>query len=60
MDWVEDDFKIWLPKSQCELDEYKYLIHIPRWLLRKKAEELELQDFRDLVTETQGPWADYS
>lgn len=49
MSWIDDDFKIWLPKSKCDVYQNGRVINVPRWLLIAKAEELDLQDFYELA-----------
>lgn len=32
-----DDKTVWLPKSQCDLDEYDNRATMPEWLARKEG-----------------------
>lgn len=36
-----DKDELWLPKSQCELDEDEKCVLVPKWLVEKKGLELE-------------------
>ena len=39
--FIFEDKKVWLPKSQCELDELNKIINVPVWLV----EEKEIEDY---------------
>lgn len=47
MDWIDDNFKMWLPKAHCDVSDDT--IYVARWLVKAKADELDLQDFYDLL-----------
>lgn len=31
------DKEVWLPKSQCDLDEYNDVVTMPEWLAKKEG-----------------------
>ena len=49
MPQIDDNFTVWFPKSQCSLGLYNESIFVPRWLLLKKADEFQLEDFYELA-----------
>ena len=34
---ISDDFEVWLPKSECKLDNENNIIYIPFWLVSEKG-----------------------
>jgi len=34
-----DDVMVWLPKSQCEIDEFEMVVEVPEWLAIEKGIE---------------------
>lgn len=47
MEWVDDSFKIWFPKSECSIEDE--IITVPAWLLERKSKEHEVQEFEDIL-----------
>ncbi len=47
--WIDDNFKIWMPKSYCSVDCDESELYAPRWLIKSKAEEFESWDLHELA-----------
>ena len=49
LEWIDDNFTMWIPKSFGEIDMADKTMVVPWWLMRKKAEEHDIQEFYEIL-----------